>query len=74
MGKLAQSWLRVYIDLGVKTRTEKKLKRVDDYIWGGAIVETMLTHTIKVWELRNKELHGETGCIKVMKQQLKMEV
>ena len=34
----------------------------------------MLNHTIKVWELRNKELHGKSGCSKIRKKQLEMEV
>ena len=74
MGKLARSWLDAYVTLKVNTRREKKSKRVEDYIWGGAIVETLLSHSIQVWELRNKELHGETGCSKVRKQQLELEV
>ena len=41
---------------------------------GGAIVETVLNHSIQVWELRNRELHGDKGCSKVRKQRLEMEV
>ena len=74
MGKLACGWLNIYVELKVNTSREKKTKQVDDYIWGGAIVKTLLTHSIKVWEMRNKELHGETGCSKVWKQQLELEV
>ena len=74
MGKLSREWLAKHSEMKVGKPIAKNTKRVDDYIWGGAIAELLLNHSIQVWELRNKELHGDEGCSKVRKQRLDLEV
>jgi len=55
-GKITQEWLQLQKD---STNTTVGKKR-ECYVWGASIVETTLTYFIKLWELRNEEVHGKT--------------
>ena len=56
-GRLSQEWLQ--IQNITRPRTEERQN--DSYIWGASIVEVTLSQYIKLWELRNEEVHGKTA-------------
>jgi hypothetical protein len=56
-GRLSQGWLQ--LQETARPRTEERQN--DSYIWGASIVEVTLSQYIKLWELRNEEVHGKTA-------------
>ena len=34
-------------------------KKRDCYVWGASVAKTTLTYFIKLWEIRNEEVHGK---------------
>jgi hypothetical protein len=55
-GKITQEWLKLQ-----KHSTNATIgKKRDCYVWGASIAETTLKYFIKLWELRNEEVHGKT--------------
>ena len=55
-GKISQEWLQLQENSTNKTIGKKR----DCYVWGASVVEVTLTHFIKLWELRNEEVHGKS--------------
>jgi hypothetical protein len=55
-GKISQEWLLLQENSKTITQTRKRHSSV----WGASIVEIMLSQFIKLWELRNEEVHGKT--------------
>ena len=56
-GRLSQDWL--HLQETARPRTEERQN--DSYVWGASIVEVTLSQYIKLWELRNEEVHGKTA-------------
>ena len=61
-GRISQHWLSLFEE----TRTTQtfntegeKQRYYDGTVWGAAIVEHTLRSHIKLWEQRNKDVHGE---------------
>ena len=54
LGKISQEWLNLYTDL------EPDPSNTQRYSWGSKIIEHTLNKMIELWEIRNKEVHGET--------------
>jgi hypothetical protein len=71
-GRISQEWL---ILQGNSTTTTKIRKRHNS-VWGASIVEILLSQFIKLWELRNEEVHGKTEeqQEKTRKMKLSIEV
>jgi hypothetical protein len=71
-GKISQEWLTLQEE---STNTTTGRKR-DSYIWGASIVQVLLTQFIKLWELRNEEVHGKTKehQERTRKERLRIEV
>jgi hypothetical protein len=55
-GRLSQEWLL----LQELSTTTTKIRKRHSSVWGASIVKVMLSQFIKLWELRNKEVHGKT--------------
>ena len=55
-GKISQEWLLLQEHSTNKTIGKKR----DCYVWGASVAETTLSYFIKLWELRNEEVHGKT--------------
>jgi hypothetical protein len=55
-GKISQEWLQLQENSTNKTIGKKR----DCYVWGASVVEVTLTYFIKLWELRNEEVHGKS--------------
>jgi hypothetical protein len=56
-GGLSQEWL--HLQKIARPRTEEWQN--DSYIWGASVVEVTSSQYIKLWELRNEEVHGKTA-------------
>jgi len=71
-GKLSQEWLL----LQEHSTTITTVRKRHSSIWGASIVEIMLSQFIKLWELRNEEVHGKTEeqQDKIRKMKLSIEV
>merc|ERR1712086_957601 len=54
LGKISQQWLNLYTDIEPDTSNTQR------YSWGSKIIELTLNKMIELWEIRNKEVHGET--------------
>jgi hypothetical protein len=55
-GRLSQEWLL----LQEQSTTVTKVQKRHSSVWGASIVEVLLSQFIKLWELRNEEVHGKT--------------
>ena len=56
-GRLSNQWLQQYES--TKSRSSKEGTRpCEPVVWGAKIIELLLRFHIKVWEQRNKEVHG----------------
>ena len=59
MGRISQEWIQLYEDSYERpTICTKSPKFYDGYVWGAAIVETIIRQIIILWERRNKDIHG----------------
>ena len=57
-GKLSWKWLLLYDS---QTPPDQRGIFNESYLWGAAIIETILWQYIELWELRNKEVHNDTS-------------
>jgi len=56
-GKISQEWLKLQETSTKVTIGRKRLS----YVWGASLAEVLLKQFIKLWELRNEEVHGKTA-------------
>jgi hypothetical protein len=54
LGKISQQWLNLYTELDPDPSNSQR------YSWGSKLIEYTLNKMIELWEIRNKEEHGET--------------
>merc|ERR1712032_410206 len=57
-GKISQEWLLLYDES--RTNKHDTQRYSAQYIWGANIVEITLRQLIKLWEIRNTQVHGTT--------------
>ena len=57
-GRLSNKWLQRYESTKSLLSTEGT-RPCESFVWGAKIVELLLRFHIKVWEQRNKDVHGE---------------
>jgi hypothetical protein len=57
LGKISQEWLKLQETSTKVTICRKRLS----YVWGASLAEVLLKQFIKLWELRNEEVHGKTA-------------
>jgi len=71
-GRISQEWLI----LQENSTTTTKIRKRHSSVWGASIVEILLSQFIKLWELRNEEVHGKTEeqQEKTRKMKLSIEV
>jgi len=55
-GRLSQEWLLLQEESTTVTTVRKRHSSV----WGASIIEVLVVQFIKLWELRNEEVHGKT--------------
>jgi hypothetical protein len=56
-GKISQEWLKLQETSTKVTIGRKRLS----YVWGASLAKVLLKQFIKLWELRNEEVHGKTA-------------
>ena len=57
-GHISQEWIKLHEN---SRRTNDSENQNDQsYLWGTALVEVLLSEFVRLWELRNQEIHGET--------------
>ena len=57
-GKISQEWLLLYDES--RTNRHDTQRYSAQYIWGANIVEITLRQMIKLWEIWNNQVHGNT--------------
>ena len=57
-GRLSDQWLRRYESTKSLSSTEGT-RPCESFVWGAKIIELLLRFHIKVWEQRNKDVHGD---------------
>ena len=57
-GRLSNRWLQRYESTKSPTSTEGT-RPCESFVWGAKITELLLRFHIKVWEQRNKDVHGD---------------
>jgi hypothetical protein len=55
-GRLSQEWLL----LQEASTTVTTVRKRHSSVWGASIIEVLVVQFIKLWELRNEEVHGKT--------------
>ena len=57
-GRLSDLWLQRYESTKLLTSTEGT-RPCESFVWGAKVTELLLRFHIKVWEQRNKDVHGD---------------
>ena len=57
-GRLSNKWLQQYELTKLRSSTEGT-RPCEPFVWGAKIIELLLRFHIKLWEQRNKEVHGD---------------
>ena len=57
-GRLSNKWLQRYESTKSLSSTEGT-RPCESFVWGAKIIELLLRFHIKVWEQRNKDVHGD---------------
>jgi hypothetical protein len=68
--RISQEWLLLQETSTNITNTRKRHSSV----WGASIVEIMLSQFIKLWELRNEEVHSKTEEQQEMTRKMKLSI
>ena len=58
-GRLSNKWLQRYDSTKKSLSSTEGTRPCESFVWGSKIVELLLHFHIKVWEQRNKDVHGE---------------
>ena len=57
-GHISQEWIKLYKESRC-TNTNKN-QHNQSYLWGASVVEVLLSEFVRLWEIRNEEVHGKT--------------
>ena len=57
-GNISQEWIKLHKES--KLTNNSKNQQDQSYLWGVSLVEVLLSEFVRLWEIRNREVHGET--------------
>ena len=57
-GHISQEWIKLYKE-SKRTNTNKN-QHDQSYLWGASVVKVLLLELVRLWEIRNEEVHGKT--------------
>ena len=57
-GHISQEWIKLYKE-SRNTNTNEN-QQDQSYLWGASVVEVLLSEFVRLWEIRNEEVHGKT--------------
>ena len=57
-GHISQEWIKLHEDS--RLTNNSKNQHDQSYLWGTTLVEVLLSKFVRLWEIRNQEVHGET--------------
>ena len=57
-GHISQGWIKLYKES--RCANTNKKQHDQSYLWGASVVEVMLSEFVRMWEIRNEEVHRKT--------------
>ena len=57
-GHILQKWIKLYEESACSTTQNNQQRNL--YLWGASVVDVILSEFIRLWKLRNTEVHGKT--------------
>ena len=58
LGHISQEWIKLHEESKVTNNAKKQHDQ--PYLWGATLVEVLLSEFVRLWEIRNQEVHGES--------------
>ena len=57
-GHISQEWIKLHEESKLTNNAKNQQDQL--YLWGASLVEVLLSEFVRLWELRNQEVHGAT--------------
>ena len=57
-GHITQEWIKLHKQS--RNTTTNKNQQGQSYLWRASVVEVLLSEFVRLWEIRNEEVHGKT--------------
>ena len=58
VGHISREWIKLHEDS--RLTNNAKNQQDQSYLWDASLVEVLLSEFVRLWEIRNQEVHGET--------------
>ena len=57
-GQISQEWIKLYKESRSINTNNNQYNQ--SYLWGASVVKVLLSEFVRLWEIRNEEVHGKT--------------